>query len=147
MNAPASPDRVYSYRHRVVYAECTVGDHIYHSRYLDILEAARGEFLRAAGHPVRVLQDTGFIFPVIEARLRYYRPARYDDQLLVEVRLTEVTALRLGVHHRVRLEAGTLVLDAETRHVCTSPGEKPRRMSAALLETLRTWLTAAPPEP
>ena len=147
MNPPASPDRVYCHLHRVVYAECTVGDHIYHSRYLDILEAARGEFLRAAGHPVRALQDAGFIFPVIEARLRYYRPARYDDCLRVEVRLTEVTALRLGVHHRVRLESGTLVLDAETRHVCTSPVEKPRRMAPALLETLRAWLTEAPPEP
>ena len=32
--------------HRVSYAECTVGNHVYHSRYLDWLEAARGEFIR-----------------------------------------------------------------------------------------------------
>ena len=33
--------------HRVSYAECTVGNHVYHSRYLDWLEAARGEFIRS----------------------------------------------------------------------------------------------------
>ena len=38
--------------HRVTYAECTVGNHIYHSRYLDLLEAARGEFLRSLGPTV-----------------------------------------------------------------------------------------------
>ncbi|MGN6552400.1 MAG: hypothetical protein ACTHLW_01530 [Verrucomicrobiota bacterium] len=30
--------------HRVAYAECTVGNHIYYGRYLDVLESARGEF-------------------------------------------------------------------------------------------------------
>ena len=62
--------------HRVTYAECTVGDHIYHARYLDLLEAARGEFMRALGGPVLAWQDADYIFPVIEARLRYRYPAR-----------------------------------------------------------------------
>ena len=47
MNGPT-----FVHRHRVTYSECTVGDHIYHSRYLDLLEAARGEFMRHAGQPV-----------------------------------------------------------------------------------------------
>jgi len=134
------PPPEFTYRHRVTYAECTVGDHIYHSRYLDVLEAARGEFLRHLGHPVRQLQNDGFIFPVIEARLRYHRPARYDDLLGVDVRLFELTALRLGVLHAVRRDDGTLILEAETRHVCTTPGEKPRRMPPALLHALQPWL-------
>jgi len=42
------------FRHiyRVVYADCTLGNHIYYSRYLDILEAARGEFFRHLGVPL-----------------------------------------------------------------------------------------------
>lgn len=141
-----STDRFHPYQHRVVYAECTVGNHVYHSRYLDILEAARGEFLRHLGQPVLGLQEAGFIFPMIEARLRYQRPARYDDRLTVEVRLIELVGVRLGVHHRVRLESGVIVLDAETRHVCTSLEEKPRRMPPAFVAALRPWLTVAPTE-
>ena len=80
--------------HRVTYAECTVGDHIYHSRYLDLLEAARGEFMRSLGQPVLVLQDAGCIFPVIEARLRYKFPARYDDLLKIEVWVTAIEKVR-----------------------------------------------------
>ena len=48
--------------HRVTYAECTVGNHIYHSRYLDLLEAARGEFIRSLGSTVLELQENDIHF-------------------------------------------------------------------------------------
>jgi acyl-CoA thioester hydrolase len=130
--------------HRVTYAECTVGDHVYHSRYLDWLEAARGEFLRALGEPVLALQNAGFIFPVIEARLRYNYPARYDDLLAIEVWLTRVERVRLNFGHRILNQAGQLVLEAETFHCCTSREEKPKRLPAALLARLEPYLGCAP---
>ncbi|EEF57182.1 hypothetical protein Cflav_PD0189, partial [Pedosphaera parvula Ellin514] len=38
--------QLYRHSYRVTYADCTVGNHIYYSRYLNLLEAARGEFFR-----------------------------------------------------------------------------------------------------
>ena len=111
--------------HRVTYAECTVGNHIYHSRYLDLFEAARGEFLRAVGHPVQRLQEAGYIFPVVELTMQYFRPARYDDVLDIEISLVELDALRLGVRHRVLRGADQVLVEGVTRHVCTSLEEKP----------------------
>ena len=126
----------FRHHHRVSYAECTVGDHIYHSRYLDLLEAARGEFLRALGTTVLSLQDADFIFPVIEARLRYKAPARYDDLLTIEVRPTLVERVRLNFAHRILNQHGKLLLEAETFHCCTSRDEKPRRLPPGLVEKL-----------
>ena len=123
--------------HRVSYAECTVGDHIYHSRYLDLMEAARGEFLRLLGVTVRSLQDANFIFPVIEARLRYRFPARYDDLLTTEVRPILVERVRLNFGHRILNQDGKLILEAETFHACTSRDEKPKRMPEALVAQLK----------
>jgi len=130
----AEPFRHY---HRVSYAECTVGDHIYHSRYLDLLEAARGEFLRALGSPVVALRDADFIFPVIEARLRYHTPARYDDWLTIEVRPTLIERVRLNFGHRILNQTGKLLLEAETFHCCTSRAEKPKRLPVELLAKLQ----------
>lgn len=142
--SPAEGVPPYRHVHRVTYAECTVGNHIYHSRYLDLLEAARGEFMRQAGHPVLGLQEAGFIFPVIEAKLRYLYPARYDDVLHIEVRLTCLKGVRLGVHHRMeRASDGRLLFEGETLHVCTGLDEKPRRLPAALVQALRPWLRDA----
>ncbi|NDH55010.1 MAG: acyl-CoA thioesterase [Betaproteobacteria bacterium] len=127
----------FRYLHRVTYAECTVGDHVYHSRYLDLLEAARGELLRALGCPVLAWQDAGYIFPVIEAHLRYKAPARYDDLLTIEVRVLRVERVRLEFGHRILNQHGQLLLEAETVHACTSREEKPRRLPPELVEKLK----------
>jgi len=128
--------------HRVSYAECTVGNHIYHARYLDLLEAARGEFLRSLGRTVLALQEEDFIFPVIEARLRYKFPARYDDLLTIEVWPTLVEKVRLNFGHRILNQAGKLILEAETFHACTSRLEKPKRLPPEMVEKLMPLLVA-----
>ena len=125
------------HHHRVSYAECTVGNHIYHSRYLDLLEAARGEFLRALGRTVLELQDADFIFPVIEARLRYKFPARYDDLLAIEVWPTLVEKVRLNFAHRILNQHGKLILEAETFHACTGRDEKLKRLPPEMIEKLQ----------
>ncbi|HEX4645160.1 MAG TPA: acyl-CoA thioesterase, partial [Verrucomicrobiae bacterium] len=63
--------KVFCHHYRVTYADCTLGNHIYYSRYLNLLEAARGEFFRQLGAPLLRLQEAETIFPVIECRLRY----------------------------------------------------------------------------
>jgi acyl-CoA thioester hydrolase len=132
----------FRYKHRVTYAECTVGDHIYHSRYLDLLEAARGEFMRSLGSTVMELQDADCIFPVIEARLRYKFPARYDDLLTIEVWLTAVEKVRLNFGHRILNQDGKLILEGETFHVCTSREEKPKRLPEEVAEKLKPYLAS-----
>jgi len=128
---------MFVYAHRVTYAECTVGNHIYHARYLDLLEAARGEFLRSLGTTVLDLQNHDAIFPLVEARLRYRYPARYDDMLSIEVWPTLVDRVRVNFGHRILNQNGKIILEAETFHACTGLDEKPRRLPAELAEKLK----------
>ena len=137
---------VFHHPHRVTYAECTVGDHIYHARYLDLLEAARGEFLRHLGLTVRQLQEADTIFPVIGAQVDYKAPARYDDLLRIEVWPTAVEKIRLNFAHRVtRPATNTLIVEAQTFHVCTSIREKPKRIPENVAHLLRPLLRAPKP--
>lgn len=126
--------------HRVSYAECTVGNHVYHSRYLDLLEAARGEFLRTLGSTVLHWQEKDAIFPVIEARLHYKFPARYDDLLAIEVWPTRLEKVRVNFGHRIWNQHGKLILAAETFHVCTSIAERPKRLPETLAEKMKPFL-------
>ena len=128
---------MFVHKHRVTYAECTVGNHIYHSRYLDLLEAARGEFMRSLGTTVLHLQDHDAIFPVVEAHLRYRYPARYDDVLSIEVWPMLVDRVRVNFGHRILNQNGRLILEAETFHACTGLDEKPRRLPAELAEKMK----------
>src|SRR5258708_28214453 len=102
---------VFRHSHRVTYAECTLGNHIYYGRYLDLLEAARGEFFRELGTTFLGWQDQGVIFPVIECRLRYRAPARYDDLLAIEVSITLSQGVRLSFAYRILNQASQLILE------------------------------------
>ena len=129
--------------HRVSYADCPVGNHVYHSRYLDWLEAARGEFIRSLGSTVLQWQERDVIFPVIEVRLRYKSPARYDDLLAIEVWPTLIERVRLNFAHRIVNQDGKLILEAETFHVCAGVNEKPKRLPEELTEKLASFLNHA----
>src|SRR5215510_4202835 len=96
----------FSHIHRVSYAECTLGNHIYYSRYLDLLETARGEFFRSLGTTFLKWQEQGTIFPVVECRIRYRAPARYDDVLRIEVWPTLADKVRLNFSCQIVNEAG-----------------------------------------
>lgn len=135
--------QVYAHQHRVTYAECTVGNHVYYARYLNLLEAARGEFFRSLGASFQSLQDADIIFPVIECHLRYLAPARYDDVLTIEVRLTELKGIRVNFGYRVLNAEGKVLVEGTTHHVCTSIHEKPKRMPEELVGKLQPWVRAA----
>jgi acyl-CoA thioester hydrolase len=130
----------YVYGHRVTYAECTAGNHIYYARYLDLLEAARGEFFRHLGTPLLHWQQNEIIFPAIECHLRYHAPARYDDQLAIELWPTLIQRVRLNFGYRIQNQTRALILTAETSHACTGLDEKPRRLPEELDKLLQPYL-------
>lgn len=130
----------FQHTHRVTYAQCTVGNHIYYARYLDLLEAARGEFFRELGIPFSQLQNEDTIFPVIESHLRYKAPARYDDLLTIEIWLAKLQGVRLNFAYRILNQNNTLILEGETLHVCAGLNEKPKRLPENLLELLTPYL-------
>ena len=131
---------VFRWRHRVTYAECTVGNHVYYARYLDMLEEARGEFFRHIGQPLMRLQEAGAIFPVVEARLRYRGAARYDDVLTIEIAVAELAKVRLEFNHRILHESGRVLVEGSIVHACTSLDEKPRRIPLELAAALSPFL-------
>ncbi len=133
------------HHHRVTYAECTLGNHVYHSRYLDMLEAARGEFFRALGQPLLAWQERGVVFPIVRCVLDYHRLARYDDVLAIRVRLLRARGARLDFAYQAHNQHQLLVLTAETHHACAGLDEKPRRLPAELLARLEPWLSPASP--
>lgn len=131
---------IFRHQHRVTYAECTVGNHVYYARYLDLLEAARGAFFRELDAGFWYWQERDTIFPVVECRLRYKAAARYDDVLAIEVWPAGVERVRLNFGYRITNQAGGLVLEAETFHVCTGVNEKPKRLPEELADRLRPYL-------
>ena len=133
-------ENIFRCDYRVGYADCTVGNHVYHSRYLDLLERARGEFFRHIGKPFEVLQQEGTGFPVLECHLKYHAPARYDDLLTIEVSVTAAKGVRLNFRHRILAQNSGCLVEGETLHACTSIEGKPKRLPRDLVSLLVSYL-------
>jgi acyl-CoA thioester hydrolase len=136
---------VHRHLHRVTYADCTVGNHVYYGRYLDLLEAARGELFRSLGRTFADWQAAGVILPVIEVQLRYRAAARYDEVLTIETRVIEATGIRATFGYRILGPDGSLRVEGETRHVCTSLEDRPRRLPTELADALAPAAPNSPP--
>jgi len=134
------PAEIFTHVHRVTYADCTVGNHVYYGRYPDLLEAARGEFFRHLGTSFLEYQEEGIFFPVSEVHLKYFAFAEYDDELSLECRMTAIRGARLGFGYRITKGEGVRILEGETLHGCTNTAGRASRLPAALADKLRPYL-------
>ena len=134
------PAVIFTHEHRVTYADCTVGNHVYYGRYPDLLEAARGEFFRYLGKSFLEYQEEGVIFPVSEVHLKYFAFAEYDDELRIECRLTAIRGARLGFGYRITKGEGVRILEGETLHGCVEASGRATRLPPALKERLQPYL-------
>ena len=65
---------------RVYWEDTDAGGIVFYANYLKFFERARTEWLRALGLGQQALREqTGGMFVVSQAALRYLRPARLDD--------------------------------------------------------------------
>lgn len=87
---------------RVYWEDTDAGGIVFYANYLKFMERARTEWLRSLGIEQQRLRETsGGIFVVSETTLKYHRPARLDDQLLVTAQLRQAGSASLIIGQRV----------------------------------------------
>ena len=100
---------------RVNYSETDQMGLVYHANYLVWLDRARTEHLREAGMTYKSLEEEGVYLAVSEVRIRYRRPARYDDLVRVRCWVRDLATRRVTFGYAVeREESGELLATAET---------------------------------
>jgi acyl-CoA thioester hydrolase len=103
---------------RVYYEDTDGGGVVYHANYLKFMERARTEWLRYLGFEQNVLRvDPGVLFVVREVRLKYKKPACFNDTLNVVTEL--LSSGRSLLEFRQTILRGEEVLtDATVEVVC-----------------------------
>jgi acyl-CoA thioester hydrolase len=98
---------------RVYWEDTDAGGIVFYANYLKFMERARTEWLRSLGIAQRQLrEETGGIFVVSETQLKYHRPGRLDDELLVTAELRQIGSASLIIGQRV-LSKSEHSLDAD----------------------------------
>ena len=116
---------------RVRFVETDLMGIVHHAAYLTYVEAARVEYLRRRGADYRALVSQGVHMPVVEAHLRYRKTARFDDEIVVEVRLGSLTRVTVRFDYRVfRSDSGveSVLAEGHTLLACVGDDHAPRRI-------------------
>ena len=89
---------------RIYWEDTDAGGIVFYANYLKFFERARTEWLRSLGLGQQQLREqTGGMFVVTDANLRYLRPARLDDQLIVTAELQEAGRASLTIRQQALL--------------------------------------------
>lgn len=106
MNASASPGQVFNWALRVYWEDTDAGGIVFYANYLKFFERARTEWLRSLGvEQQRLKESTGGMFVVLETSLRYRRPARLDDELIVTASMVETGRASMIIKQQVLLKS------------------------------------------
>ena len=123
---------------RVRYAGTDQMGVAYHGNYFAWFEVARTDLLRQFGMTYRELEEQQVRLPVIETRVRFRKPARYDDVLEIRTRLTEMTGVRLTFEYDVvRTDDAATLAEAMTAHAAVDEKGRPRRLPEELRRRLQ----------
>lgn len=100
---------------------------VYYANYLKFMERARSDFIRAVGvDQAAELRSTGSAYAVIEVDIRYCRPARLGDDLLVLSTVDEIRASSVLIHQRV-MRGKEQLTDARVTAAFLDAEGRPRR--------------------
>ena len=97
---------VFSFPIRVYWEDTDAGGIVFYANYLKFFERARTEWLRSLRLEQHQLkQNTGGMFVVAESNVRYVRPARLDDELIVTATLKELGQASMIIDQQALLKA------------------------------------------
>ena len=90
---------------RIYWEDTDAGGIVFYANYLKYFERARTEWLRGLGIGQWALREhAGGMFVVADAALKYLRPARLDDELLVTAQLQTIGRTALVVSQQAWLK-------------------------------------------
>lgn len=116
-----------TYRLRVRFCETDMMAIVHHANYLLYCEAARVDWLHKRGVSYADWERMGIHLPVVDVKVRYRQPARFEDVLAIDTTLAELGRASVRFRYRVR-RGDALVCELETQLACVGHDLALRRL-------------------
>jgi acyl-CoA thioester hydrolase len=120
---------------RVYYEDTDFSGYVYHANYLKYCERARSGYLRDMGVDQNAMFAEGHAFVVRKMDCEFLRPAKFDDELMVETSLVEMSGARFELAQVVR-RADEVVFSARVTVAIIGKDGRPLRVPESLRAVL-----------
>jgi acyl-CoA thioester hydrolase len=121
---------------RVIFGDTDQMGIVYYANYLRFFEAGRGAYLRERGRSYREIEAQGYQMPVMEAHVKYLRPSRYEDVLIVTTWIDAVRGASMRFSYEIA-RGDEPVAQGWTEHACLGKNGRPTRIPGDLRDLLR----------
>ena len=119
---------------RVYFEDTDTAGIVYYANYLRFMERARSDMLRLVGIDQRAVLEGGEgVYAVADLAIRYRRPAKLDDALVVVSSVRAVRAASCVIHQEVR-RGDEILTEADVTAAFLSPDGRPRRQPRRWVE-------------
>ena len=88
---------------------------VHHSNYLKYLELARIEWMEKLNISYVEIESHGILMPVVSASLEFIVPLYFDDEIIIEITLTELPKATLGFDYKIKNQINQLVCRGKTK--------------------------------
>ena len=113
-------------KNRILYADTDRSQVVYHANYLRYFELGRASLMRDAAYTYKAIEDSGYIYPIIEIGINYYSPIYYDDQICIYTHPAELERVRLRFDYIItHEETNDIICKGFTRHCATNSSGTP----------------------
>jgi acyl-CoA thioester hydrolase len=110
---------------------------VYYANYLKFMERARSDMIRAAGVDQNSAHHAGEgVYAVAEVNIRYLKPARLGDDLVVVSTVEAVRAVSVLIHQRV-MRGAELLTDARVTAAFLTSDGRPQRQPKEWVERFK----------
>ena len=110
---------------------------VYYANYLKFMERARSDMIRAAGvDQVSELERSGSAYVVAEVAIKYHRPGKLGDDLVVVSTVEAVRGVSVLIQQRV-MRGAELLTDAHVTAAFISADGRPLRQPREWVEKFK----------
>ncbi|WP_291563956.1 MULTISPECIES: acyl-CoA thioesterase [unclassified Clostridium] len=94
----------------VRYGETDAMGVVHHANYYLYFEVAREDLIKELGISYKELEESGVMLPLVETQCKYMEAAKYDDNLVVEATISQLTPVKVRVAYVIRREEDNKIL-------------------------------------
>ncbi len=124
---------------RVFFEDTDLSGIAYHANYLKWCERARSDILRLLGIDQRAAHEAGEgFYAVSEAQIKWRRPARFEDELVVETTASQIRAASAHMSQKIT-RGGELLAEVDIVAAFLGPDGRPRRQPEAWRAAFATF--------
>ena len=100
---------------RVRYGETDPMKYVYYGNYAEYLEVARVELFRTLGISYDEIEKRGIWLPVSENKIKYLKPAFYDEILEIHTYVRKVPGVKIEFEYEIYNDSKQKIRDKNSR--------------------------------